>query len=172
MVLKAMRQSLFLATLVSSAALVGCGSGFPATAPVSGTVTYKGKPVEGANVTFGRDQRDSMKGEVASAKTDANGVFRLSTHFGSKATAEGAVPGTYQVTVSKFVPPGDMTMAAYQAMVDAAEKIGQNGDIVPPNLRPPSLIEMFPSEYSASGKSSLTATVPPGGNTRLNFDLK
>ena len=37
--------------------VAGCGQGLPATVAVTGEVTYKGAPVEGANVVFGRGSR-------------------------------------------------------------------------------------------------------------------
>ena len=84
---------------------LGCGSKLPATKPVTGTVTYLGQPVEGATVMFGRDSRDIAKGELAIGKTDAQGRFALSTHFGSETDAKGVVAGDYAVTISKLVPP-------------------------------------------------------------------
>jgi len=73
--------------------LAGCGGGnHPPTGRVSGVVTYRGAPVDGAEVTFFAKQ-----GRPASAVTDSQGKFVLST-FGSK---DGAVPGEHVVVISK-----------------------------------------------------------------------
>ena len=151
---------------------LGCGSKLPATKPVTGTVTYLGQPLEGATVMFGRDSRDIAKGELAIAKTDAQGRFALTTHFGSETDAKGVVAGEYEVTISKLVPPPGISPAAYQAMVDAANKVGETGGMLPPDKQPPALVELLPERYSVSGKSQLTAKVTPEGPNDFPFDLK
>ena len=151
---------------------IGCGTKLPATKEVTGTVLYLGQPVEGATVMFGRDSRDIAKGELAIGKTDAQGRFALSTHFGSETDAKGVVAGEYEVTISKLVPPPGISPAAYQAMVDAANKVGETGGMLPPDKQPPALVELLPERYSVSGKSQLTATVTPEGPNDFPFDLK
>ncbi len=161
-----------VACLGSLIFLTGCGSDHPATAPVSGVVTYKGAPVEGASVTFGRNLRDIAQGEIAIGKTDAGGRFHLTTHFGSEASAKGAVPGDYEVVVSKYVPPVGISQEQYQALVDAADKISDTGGMVPADQQPPPLVEQFPAHYSIMGKSQLKASVPAGGIQDLSFPLE
>ena len=93
-----------LTSLFFSASVVlvmsGCGGGAgpderPARVAVSGTVLLEGKAVEGATVTF----RSVSKGPGAIGKTDATGRFVLSTYE----SGDGAVPGKYNVGVSKIV---------------------------------------------------------------------
>ncbi|MCA9203998.1 MAG: carboxypeptidase regulatory-like domain-containing protein [Planctomycetales bacterium] len=76
--------------------IVGCGGSppKPSTVPVTGTVTYKGQPVEGAAVNFYVDGSPAP----SSATTDASGKFALSS-FGDK---EGAPIGSATVTVTKI----------------------------------------------------------------------
>lgn len=84
------------ALLLGSTLLTGCGGGsdHPKTIPVTGSVAYKGKPLEGANVSFFNDKSP----RVASGVTDAEGKFTLSTYD----INDGAIAGDYKITVSKF----------------------------------------------------------------------
>jgi hypothetical protein len=75
--------------------LAGCGgSGGPALYAVKGTVTYNGKPLEGANVNF---VPTASGGQQAVGTTDAKGQYILST-----LGRPGAVLGEHMVTVTKF----------------------------------------------------------------------
>ncbi|MFN3193747.1 MAG: carboxypeptidase-like regulatory domain-containing protein [Aureliella sp.] len=91
--------SLILCTL-------GCDSGpqNPPTFPVTGKVTFKGKPVEGATVVLVAES-SSSKGAVGN--TDAEGNYEMGT-FGK---GDGAVAGSYKVKVFKYEmkaePPAD-----------------------------------------------------------------
>jgi hypothetical protein len=78
--------------------LIGCGNpGVAPTAEVTGTVTYKGAPLEGVNVVF-----TPANGRPATGTTDAEGKFTLST-FAAK---DGAVPGEHKVAITDAsVPP-------------------------------------------------------------------
>lgn len=81
--------------------VLGCGGGGgtapPATIPVSGTVMYKGAPVEGATVTFYHDK--APRG--ASGVTDKEGKYSL-TMFEPN---DGAVAGENIITVTKGSAP-------------------------------------------------------------------
>ena len=160
------------ASVLSWLLVAGCGPRYPSTVPVTGTVTYRGQPVEGANVLFSRASGDLSKGELAVGKTDANGKFELISHFGSQASAKGAVPGKYEVTISKHVPPPGMTPAQYQALVAAADKISEAGGTVPAHQQPPPLVQMFPPHYSMQGKSKLSTEVASAGTNDFTFTLE
>lgn len=81
-----------LSFLIPLAFLTGCGDGQegPKPVPVSGTVTYKGKPVESGSIQF-----VPAGGRAASGPIE-NGKFTLSTY----ADADGAIPGPHQVGVT------------------------------------------------------------------------
>lgn len=150
---------------------ISCGQGLPATVSVTGEVTYKGAPVEGANIVFGRGSRSVGLGEIALSKTDEAGRFELISHFGGQASKPGMIPGDYEVTISKYMPPPNMTMAQYQKLADAAMKAGETGEMVPIDKQPPPLIDMFPPHYAVSGKSKLKATVTLSGPNHLKLAL-
>ncbi len=149
----------------------GCGQGLPATVAVTGEVTYKGVPVEGANVVFGRGSRSVQLGELAISKTDSNGRFEMISHFGGQASKPGVIPGEYRVTVSKYIPPPNMTMAQYEKLASAAKKAGETGEMVPVDKQPPPLVDMFPPQYSVSDKSNLKANVTTAGPNNFKFAL-
>lgn len=166
-------RRLMLGVSLAVSLVVGCsGPSLPTTAPAGGVVTYRGAPVEGATVVFGRGDRDLARGEVAIGRTDAQGRFALSTHVSGKAAAKGAVPGDYRVTLSKHVPPPGMSMSEYQARVDAANRIGAEGGMLRPDQEPPALVEMMPRRYSVVGESTLEATVKLRGPNEFLLDLE
>jgi len=83
------------AIVVVSCALglcIGCGSDGLGTAPVSGTVTLDGEPVEGAGVMF----NPVKPGPIAIGTTDAAGRFVLAT-----GKLPGAMLGEHRITLSK-----------------------------------------------------------------------
>ncbi len=83
------------------AAAAGCGEGFR-VAEVSGTVTYRGRPVPGLMVQF--QHRDALRDTlpVATGFTDEQGRYTL-TRSGGKA---GAVVGPNTATVSALGAEG------------------------------------------------------------------
>ncbi len=80
--------------------LQGCGgeTGPPLHA-VTGTVNYKGQPVEGAAVAFHSENATKL----ATGKTDAQGRFELATNE----PGDGAVAGKHTVSVTKIVGEAD-----------------------------------------------------------------
>lgn len=136
--------------------VLGCSkSDTPETVPVTGTVTYNGQPLEGAQVTF------MATGAPRSAigTTDAQGRFSLTT-FESD---DGAVPGSHAVTISKVE---DTTSAAPTDPAGYAQMMSQKGKGGPP--KPKSLI---PEKYSRPAESKLSATVDAEGQNEFKFDL-
>src|SRR5258708_2370379 len=109
------RRVYALVVLLVAGAAAGCGS---KTSKVEGVVTLDGTPVQGATVIFVPETGDRQ----ASGQTDADGVFHLTTFN----TGDGAVPGTYKVTVSKTSavvsdPGGTATPDNPEAMRKAME---------------------------------------------------
>ncbi len=67
------------------------------TIPAAGTVKYKGLPVSGAVVSF---LTTTDSGKNASGVTDSEGKFTLKTYIGGEKTQDGALEGSYTVTVA------------------------------------------------------------------------
>lgn len=124
------------------ALLAGCGGGGPTLAPVTGTVTYQGKPIADAEVTF-----YPKAGRVAIGKTNAEGRFELMT----ASPGDGAGVGEYTVVISKAEMVSDPNAP------DSPYKI-------PKPLLPP--------RYAAPTTSGLTAQVKAGQKNDFVFELK
>jgi hypothetical protein len=93
-------RSLGLALLfaVVSSGLVGCSPSGPTLYPVTGSVTFDGKPAEGAVVVF--QPAAGGAGLNPSGTVGADGKFTLSTH----PHGAGAPAGDYAVTVTWYPP--------------------------------------------------------------------
>jgi hypothetical protein len=83
------------------ASVAGCGgpSDAPETVPVTGLVTYKGKPVPELMITFNPEG----PGMIATGTTDAEGKFSLMT----SQPGDGAKVGTYLVAIV-YVPESEL----------------------------------------------------------------
>jgi hypothetical protein len=128
--------------LLSLVFLVGCGEEpGPRTVEASGIVTLDGSPVEKAQVTF----IDSNASNPAVATTDNEGRFSLK-YNGQK---NGAIPGDYQVQVSKTV-------------MEAGG--GDGADIT--------LSYGLPKKYSNIGTSGLKQNIPDSGIKNIEIKLQ
>jgi hypothetical protein len=141
--------------LVVALVLVGCSKSTdpnrPKTVPVTGTVTYKGQPVEGALVTL---STTAAGGRGASGKTDAAGNITLTTFE----AGDGALPGLYDVAIAKTTIEGAPTEAESQAYVAKGQQ-------------PPlgTVKEHLPAKYKDEKTSGLRADVKEG--VVLKFEL-
>lgn len=139
-----MRNTIPLSLLTALLILVGCQSqSGPATVGVSGTVTHKGQPVDGALVVFTPKGNTESK-LAAQANTDADGNFSLQTYLGGDDYKAGIEPGEYDVSVTKLEVVQDM------------------------RSRPKNLL---PKKYSQPNTSDLEATVTVDGENEFKFDL-
>ncbi len=142
--------------VVSAFALLashGCSksnAGDPNGRPVTGTVTYKGSPVEGATVTF------TSTGASAFGKTDAQGKFKLRVPGG-----ENVLIGNYQVVIAKKETPAAAPTPSPEAYVAPN-----------PNApAPPAPKDLLPAKYAVAAESGLTATVTADGKNDFDFAL-
>jgi hypothetical protein len=93
-----MRVRLSVLTALSALLLLsGCGG--PKMAKVEGQVTYNGKPVSQAAITFNpvaASEKDQNPGKPATGFTDEQGYYELSTYR----AYDGALVGKHRVTVT------------------------------------------------------------------------
>ena len=141
--------------LAAVAVLAGCGSDAdrPATLSATATVTYNGEAVEGAHVTLS-PAGDS--GDAAFGDTDAQGKAALRTAF-----ADGVVPGSYEVTVTKTQAQGGVAPAGGEEEMDEEDEEG--AEVVYEDL--------LPARYGRADTSGFTATVTEDGENDFTFDL-
>lgn len=113
----------------------------------------------------------SSEAGTINAVTDEAGKFELKSYFGARTEREGAVPGTYKVTILKMVPPGKMTEAEYRAKVAAADKIVAEGGVLTQAQTPPELKQLIPRKYSDASLSELKAQVIADQENQFQFEL-
>jgi len=133
-----MKKKIFGAILLTCCfCFLSCGknTGPGRLVQVTGTVTHKGSPVEGATVAF----VPAMKGAViSSGKTQEDGTFTLMTEM-----TPGISPGYYRVMVFKRTTPESMTAEQFNAYY---EKHGK---------RPPQIKDLLPEKYGNADTSGL-----------------
>lgn len=139
--------------------LGGVGCGDQRYVPVSGTVTYNGKPLPKVQVMFQPLASGGVDaGGVGSfALTDDNGKFSLQAATSSP--TGGALVGKHQVRIA--FPPQGGTVADNDS--DAANP-GKGKGI------PKLATQPIPEKYNT--ESTLTFEVPPGGTSKADFQLE
>jgi hypothetical protein len=150
----------------------GCGdsSGLPRRYPVSGTVTYQGKPLEGGNVNF--TPTDPANGRAASGAI-SGGQYSLTTHN----PGDGALPGSYKVSiVAKEIDPSKVEVKVKTAtkggLTDAQKQaIALQFQQFSIGKAAAAAKNLIPAHYSSPETSGLTFEVKETSNT-ANFELK
>ncbi len=159
--------------IVGSLVLAGCGGGPKKVAvfKATGTVTFQGKPLPQASVTFSPvdDGQTAVPGvtndkPVAYGMTDDKGEFTLTTYT----AGDGAPAGSYNVVVSKAVPTGAASDAAHSADPAVLAK-AQAGHDAASSATTGSVI---PITYSDANKTPLTAKVDPKAENKFTFEIK
>lgn len=170
-----MKRRILHQILVNCTLCLVCGcsgsGGDVKLAAADGTVTYKGSPLAGADVTFVPE-----KGPLAQGRTDLNGKFTLSS-----GALRGAAVGPAKVSVSAFPPsstesPKKMDMSTpktpeeAQAFFNKAGEMqiamGQSSDAAEP---PKSLV---PERYLRADTSGLSFTVNANGDNHFKIELQ
>lgn len=138
------------------------GSSRPPTYPVTGTVTLKGKPLEGATVVF--VPAEGAAHEAATGTTDAAGKYKLSTYTAD----DGANAGEYRIKVSKFDlrKPTKEEQDAYISY-EEEQKRQFSTDEKP---TPPAKNILLP-KYGNEATSGLTFTVNQSGPNVFDISL-
>lgn len=135
-----------LFALCFTAACAGCSDSNPFdTAPVTGQVTYKGKPLPYGTVSF-RPQA----GSPASGKIQPDGTFTLGTYEDQ----DGAIVGSHVVLIT-----------ATEADAGAAQVVEAGTEMTVPK-------SVIPQKYTSFSTSGLTAEVVAGQKNEFTFALE
>jgi hypothetical protein len=132
--------------------VIGCGpdDGIGKRYPVSGTVTYQGKPVPRGTVTF---TPESTEGRPAAADIDPDGSYTATT----ATPGDGMLPGKYRVSIHAV----ESDMSVVKGKVGGTHRV----DLI---AKAPKKA-LVPSKYADPSTSQLTVEVKPESNT---FDFK
>jgi hypothetical protein len=137
--------------------LASCGadSGKPALGKVHGTVTYKGKPVDGGHIVFtpaaGKSGGGGGTEQTATGEISSDGTYEMTTFN----TGDGAILGQHIVTV-RVLEKGSENLGK----PDATSRISY---VIPKAVTP--------SKYASPETSPLRCTVVEGTN-KFDIDLK
>jgi hypothetical protein len=142
----------------------GCYSSSLQVQNISGTITYQGKPVSDAVITF---VALSPSNQGASGISDSNGSYILATPGAKK---DGAMIGEYHVFISKKIP------------ADTAGNPIKEEPVIIPEGRPETeaqnenenlhlLKSLIPEKYADSSKPILKVNIIKGKNI-CNFQLE
>ena len=149
----------FLLVVPAAMFLSGCGAPKPPKpVPVKGTVTFRGKPLANARVSF-YGPKASLP---ATGDTNEKGEFVLSMY----GKDDGALVGEDKVTVSSLskdsgnAPPDATKIASGGGNPSATAKIARGGG------------DTIPKVYADSANTTLTWTVKAEGETDAKIELK
>ena len=149
------------ALLLLFAATLGCGHD-PNLGQVSGIVTYKGEPVEGATVSF---LPVSTDGVLAVGTTDADGRYVLAAPV-QKGVSQGAFSGTYNVTIRKLeVTPSENDRLYQEGKITYSELQSRGGGGGGTSR------DILPVRYRNAQQSGLEAEIQAKTRNEFNFDL-
>jgi hypothetical protein len=142
-------------------ASIGCGGGNFAT--VTGTVTHKGNPVDGAKVEFHGTTQEAGRSDIFATQTDSSGKYLISG-VGDK---PGIPPGMYKVAITKY--EGGMAKPAEgmdPGQLQAQMSDGGGGAAVQQTIK-----NHLPDEYASPTSTKLSTIVEAGKNENVNFDI-
>ena len=151
------RIQLVLLSLLSIAGCTPIDDDLPKTVPASGKITFDEKPLEGASIVI---MQEGGENRFAHGVSDSSGKFSLKAFE----TKDGAVPGSYKVTVSKTVEvagksvPKSLQSDAAAAGADASQNVSWKNEL--------------PNRYNSPVTSGLSVTIPESGVSDLVLDLK
>jgi hypothetical protein len=156
------RKGLWIQPLALLLVASGCGKSVKLV-KTEVVVLLDGKPVSEATLQFVPTQGSS--GQPASGRTGSDGHARMTTYT----TGDGAVPGVYEVLISKTEPAAATTTSPAAGDRDKLKSamFAQMIKASKPQKKTPGEI---PASYGTVGKSGLRCTVP--SESVVTFELR
>ena len=147
-------------------AFSGCGSSD--IAPVSGTVTSDGKPVEKLRVTFSPSAigKNNAVGPFSIGVTDENGRFTLQTRYGDPGAFVGQHTTSYQYT-----DIGEDAMDEIRDQMDDAREDGDKEQFQQFQKELAKMKGKLKGRPILESRYTGTVIVPPGGTSDLKIEL-
>jgi hypothetical protein len=105
----------------------GCGSGQAPTdlVPVSGKVSFQGRPLAGGTIVFAPDPQRGGRGPLAVGTIAADGRYVLRSEG-----RPGAIPGWHRITVCGAAPAGDAAEPALPGRYTDPEHSGLSRQVL------------------------------------------
>jgi hypothetical protein len=129
----------------------GCGRSRPETSPVTGHVTYGGKPVSSGRIVFYPSHGRSAMGTI-----EPDGSYRLTTFD----PGDGALLGRHRVTIE----------ATRIVRAPQPKNLGEESQFNGVAANGLAVLWLVPEKYSRPESTPLTAEVTRGKNT-IDFKL-
>ena len=146
----------------------GCDSKDYAVAPVSGTVTFEGKPVDKLRVSFNPSPvgENYAVGPFSQGKTDANGKFTLVTRY----KEEGAVVGKHKLAF-EYTDIDEEAMANLREKMAEAQEEGNQARFAEAKKEVVELKKKLKGRPVLEKRYTKSVDVPADGYTDLQVEL-
>ena len=147
-------------------AMTGCGGEF---APVAGTVTYDGKPVDKLRVTFSPEPigEDFAVGPYSKGVTDENGQFSLVTRYDDT----GAFIGRHKLTF-QYTDIGETAMSALRETLADAKDNKDSERFAEAKKKLDAIKKKLKGRPVLGNSRAVFVDVPAGGLGDYQLDLK
>lgn len=146
-------------------AFTGCGSNELGTVKASAALTYQGKPLAEATVTLVPQESRTRS---AVGITDVSGVVQFTTLAGG----DGAIPGSYKVTVTKTSESVAMRPATDFNDIEAMRKAEAERGGAQPRTGNAAPKDLLPAMYKLAESTPLKCDVQASGPNDFKFELK
>ena len=162
-----MRYISFFAVTISTAALLLSGCGDSSIAPVSGTVTFDGKPADKLRITFVPQPvgDNYAPGPYSEGKTGSDGRFTLKTRYGDS----GALVGKHKVSF-EFTDISPDAMDSLNERLDEAKFSGNRAKVSETKKKIAKLKKKL-AERPDIGQTQELIDIPAGGTNDLKIEL-
>jgi hypothetical protein len=129
-------------------AFSGCGNApadTPPLAPVTGTISFDGKPLTQGTIQFTPDSTQGTSGRMALGQIQSDGTYQLTTI----SSGDGAQVGHHIVTIQAY----------------------ESTPFDPNNPKPTTTKSLLPERYADPAQSNLKAEVVAGKTNSIDFKL-